>query len=77
MSTNEFTGQSETISEGVRFLTLSQLLERIPISRATANRYIKKGVIPTVRLGKRILVEIGFLEQLKDRSVFPGKEAKE
>jgi excisionase family DNA binding protein len=39
-----------------RFYTVSKAAERLGVSRHSVNWHVKTGTIPSVRLGKRILI---------------------
>jgi len=72
MEMNELSAVGAT--ENVCFITKAQLVEKSSLSLATINRYIKRGVIPVARLGRRVLIDIDFLNQLKRRSALTVKE---
>lgn len=44
-------------SEPVGFLTVNQLLERLPISRRTLAKHRMAGKIPSIQLGDRVLFD--------------------
>src|SRR5262249_23651102 len=46
--------QTETVNY---FITVNQLLDRLPISRRTLSEHRKKGVIPWINLGGRVLFD--------------------
>lgn len=68
--------ESEKV-DSPQFLTIAQLMRKIPISRPTIYRYIKKGLIPTIRIGRRVIIDAEFLSRLKERASDPNKEKKE
>lgn len=39
------------------FLTVNQILERIPVSRRTLGNHIRAGKIPVIKLGHRTLFD--------------------
>jgi excisionase family DNA binding protein len=49
-----------------RTMTVAQTAVRLGISRNTAYRYCAEGVIPTVRIGRRVLVPIAQLDRMLD-----------
>ena len=77
METHEFTTFSEISGNGPRFLTIAELIKRTTLSRPTINRHIKKGVIPVVRLGRRVMINAEFLNQLERQSAPLVKEGEE
>lgn len=52
-------------------LTVPETAERLGIGRNSAYEAARKGDIPTIRIGNRILVPIAALEQLLDGSWKP------
>jgi excisionase family DNA binding protein len=65
MEPNELSVPSEKINDGPRFITIAELMVRTTLSRPTIHRMIKKGAIPVVRIGRRTVVDIEFLQELK------------
>jgi predicted DNA-binding transcriptional regulator AlpA len=49
--------QTDSPQETAGFLTVNQLLERLPISRRTLYLHRKKGLIPSIQLGDRLLFD--------------------
>ena len=74
---NNHKQSSEEIEDGPRFLSVSEFMRRTSISRASVGRYIKKGVIPVTRIGRRIIIDMEVLFQLKRQSSDSKKEDKE
>ena len=72
METNDLLIAQEK-NNGVQFLTIAQFMARTTLSRPSVNRYIKQGNIPVVRFGRRVLIDIAFLETLQAK----GHSAKE
>jgi excisionase family DNA binding protein len=50
-------------------LTVEETARILRISRNSAYEAVRTGEIPTIRIGKRVLVPIGGLEQLLGRSL--------
>ena len=76
MDINEFTALEEEISPGPRFITIAELMKRTSLSRPTIYRHIKAGVIPGFHVGRCVIVDAEFLQELKarGRSTISGKE---
>ena len=51
-----------------QFYSIKQTMEILSISRATIQRKIRTGEIPSVRIGKRVLIPTEFLQQLSDKA---------
>ena len=47
-------------------LTIPEVAEMLGLSRATAYRYAREGLIPTVRIGHKLLVSTDHLARLLD-----------
>jgi excisionase family DNA binding protein len=65
MDTNELLVSSEKINDGPRWISIAELMKRSTLSRATIFRRIKDNSIPATRVGRRILIDVEFLNQLK------------
>ena len=52
-----------------QFVTISQAVGILSISRPTIVRKVSAGEIPSVRLGKRILIPSDFFKQLNDKAM--------
>ena len=50
------------------FITVNQAIGMLSVSRLTIHRKIKSGEIPSVHLGKRVLIPVEFLKQLRDKA---------
>jgi len=56
--------ESTNIQEGRLTLSVDEAAKRLGISRPTAYEGIRRGEIPSIKVGSRILVPIARLEQL-------------
>lgn len=52
-----------------KFITIDEYGEIVYQSRATTYRQIKNGLIPTVTIGKKILIPYSFLDNLESRAM--------
>ena len=52
-------------------VTVTEAAEILGIGRNTAYEAVRRGEIPTIRIGKRILVPVAALERLLDGSSDP------
>jgi len=74
METNELSVVTEKNGD-IRFITKAQLVERSSLSLATVNRYIRKGLIPVIKFGARVLIDVDFLYRLKGQAANSIKES--
>ena len=51
-----------------QFVTITQAIEILNISRPTIHRKLKAGDIPSIHLGKRILIPTEFFQRLQDEA---------
>ena len=75
METNDLMVAQEK-NNGVQFLTIAQFMGKSTLSRPTVNRYIKKGIIPVARIGRRVLIDRAFLETLQAKGCSAKEEQK-
>jgi excisionase family DNA binding protein len=52
-----------------QFVTVSQAMGILNISRPTIHRKMKTGEIPSVRIGKRVLIPDEFFQLLKNKAM--------
>jgi len=67
MDTNELSTPSEKDNDDPRWISIAELIKRSTLSRATIVRRIRDGSIPATRIGRRILIDAEFLNQLKKK----------
>lgn len=60
------------MSQGVT-LTVNEVAKKLRIGRGTAYEAVKSGAIPSIRVGRRILVPAVALERLLDRTAASPK----
>ena len=60
-----------------QFITIAELMERSTLSRPTVYRHIKRGSIPTIKIGRRVLIDAEFLVQLQKQAALSAKEGKD
>jgi len=51
-----------------QFVTITQAIEILNISRPTIHRKLKAGDIPSIHLGKRILIPTEFFQRLQNEA---------
>jgi excisionase family DNA binding protein len=54
-----------------QFITISEFIAAMRISRPTVSRKIKAGEIPSTRIGIRILIPASFLQELENKARKP------
>ena len=52
-----------------QFATINQTVETLKISRPTLYRKIKTREIPSVRVGKRVLIPFSFFKELEEKAI--------
>jgi len=52
-----------------QFISIGQAVSILSISRPTIQRKLKDGIIPHIRLGRRILIPSEFFTQLNDKAM--------
>jgi excisionase family DNA binding protein len=63
--------------ESQKRLTIAQVLDRLPVSRRTLDRYVEKGELRAIKLdGKIVFDEAEFERFLKARTTAPTYKAK-
>lgn len=53
------------LSDQAVWITAQEYLEKVPISKQHFYRLVERGVIPSTRLGRRILVKASAIEELE------------
>ena len=53
----------------MQFYSINQAVRMLSISLPTIHRRIKSGEVPSVRLGRRILIPADFFKALRDKAV--------
>jgi excisionase family DNA binding protein len=60
--------------ETVHTLTVDEVAAVLRINRTHAYRMVKSGVIPSIRLGRRVVVPRASIEEMLKSAPAPGKE---
>jgi len=70
--THNATPQSRPLGVGEVMLTLREAAQKLRISERTLRSYVKRGIIPHVRLGRNILFPLTKLERWIENSTRGG-----
>ena len=59
-----------------QFLSVSEFISAICLSRPTVSRKIKKKEIPYTRMGRKILIPVSFLKELEEKAMASAKKVE-
>jgi excisionase family DNA binding protein len=73
MGSKKQEGADWTVQIHVRFLSVQEAAEALRVDKATLRRYIRAGLVPAVKLRRRVLVPERALEQLVEKACYYGE----
>ena len=64
-------------NSGTVFISKKELVEQTGLSLPCINRHLKDGIIPFVKLGKRVLIPASYLSELESKVGYATKKDSE